>query len=313
MAPLKSAKDILVHSILGRLRSYPVRVTETGARKPVIFGLQGPQGIGKTWISRAVKEELERVHDIPTIVLSLDDLYLARREQEKLDGCRNRLLRGRGLPGTHDLDLAEQLFDSLSTINDTREIRLPVYDKSAHNGLGDRAGFSTLVIPSDRVLQLVIFEGWMVGFVPLDPAQLRNTYHHLLQLDPASTAFTTKFSLDELLEINRNLSAYVQRIWRRIDLLINLVPQDLNSIWRWRIQQEHEMKAKNGGIGMSDEEVEQFIYRYMPCYELYGKPADEAGGDGMIQSCLKVVMDEERRVVHVHPNTHATDSQSAET
>jgi D-glycerate 3-kinase len=186
-----------------------------------------------------VKEELERVHDIPTIVLSLDDLYLARREQEKLDGCRNRLLRGRGLPGTHDLDLAEQLYDSLSTINDTREIRLPVYDKSAHNGLGDRAGFSTLVIPSDRVLQLVIFEGWMVGFVPLDPAQLRNTYHHLLQLDPASTAFTTKFSLDELLEINRNLSAYVQRIWRRIDLLINLVPQDLNSIWRWRIQVLH--------------------------------------------------------------------------
>jgi hypothetical protein len=47
MAPLKSAKDILVHSILGRLRSYPVRVTETGARKPVIFGLQGPQGIGR--------------------------------------------------------------------------------------------------------------------------------------------------------------------------------------------------------------------------------------------------------------------------
>jgi hypothetical protein len=48
----------------------------------------------------------------------------------------------------------------------------------------------------------------------------------------------------------------------------------------------------------------------MPCYELYGKPADEAGGDGMIQSCLKVVMDEERRVVHVHPNTHATGESS---
>ncbi|KAA1111258.1 hypothetical protein PGTUg99_003813 [Puccinia graminis f. sp. tritici] len=306
MAPLKTAKEILVQFILTQLRSHPTQVTEAGVHKPMIIGLQGPQGIGKTWLSREVKEELNKVHHINTIALSLDDLYLPRRAQEKLEeedaGGRNRLLQGRGLPGTHDLDLAVRVFDSLSKINETKEILLPVYDKSALHGLGDRIGFNTLSVPSDHdVIQLVIFEGWMLGFVPLDPLQLRRTYDHLLQLNPtpSSNTFITKFSIDELLKINLNLSAYVQLLWPRIDVLINLVPQDLNFIWRWRIQQENEMKAKNGGIGMSEEEVKNFIFRYMPCYELYGQSVDDPDGKGMIPASLKVVMDEERKVVDV--------------
>ena len=31
------------------------------------------------------------------------------------------------------------------------------------------------------------------------------------------------------------------------------------------------MKQANGGKGMTDQEVEAFVDRYMPCYELYGK------------------------------------------
>jgi len=311
MAPLKTAKDILVPFFLSQLRSRPARVTDTGgAHKPMVFGLQGPQGIGKTWVSKAVKDELEQLHDIRTLVISLDDLYLPRGAQQKLEeeeGGWNRMLRGRGLPGTHDLELGVQVFESLSRINETKELRWPIYDKSAHGGLGDRAGFSSLVLPPDQRLQLVIFEGWMLGFTPLDPRQLTNIYHRSLNLDPPSNSFLTQFSIQELQAINRNLVPYVDQLWSHIHLLIHLVPQDLNFIWRWRIQQEHEMKAKNGGIGMSDEEVKRFIFRYMPCYELYGKPSGEACGDQAIRPGLKIVMDEERRVVDVHPPTYATD------
>ncbi|KAI9626673.1 hypothetical protein KEM48_010268 [Puccinia striiformis f. sp. tritici PST-130] len=173
--------------------------------KPMIIGLQGPQGIG------------------------------------------TRLTRH------HDLNLAIQVFDSLSKVNETKEVLLPVYDKSAHHGLGDRTEFNKLSLPAEHVIRLVIFEGWMLGFVPLDPLQLRRTYDHLLELDPPSDTFITQFSVHELLTINLNLSAYHQLIWPRIDVLINLVPQDLNFIWQWRIQQENEMKAKNGGSVVMDE------------------------------------------------------------
>ncbi|WAQ93119.1 hypothetical protein PtA15_18A177 [Puccinia triticina] len=310
MARLKTAKEILVQFILNKLRSHPARVTETGAHKPVVLGIQGPQGIGKTWLSREVKEELNTVHHIKTIALSLDDLYLPRRGQEKVEEQeepRNRLLQGRGLPGTHDLDLAVQVFKSLSRINETKEILLPVYDKSALDGLGDRTGFATLSVPPDEELQLVIFEGWMLGFAPRDPLELRRTYDHAREA-PSDT-FITKFSIDELLKINLNLSAYLRLIWPRIDVLINLVPQDINFIWRWRIQQENEMKAKNGGIGMSEEEVKKFIFRYIPCYELYGQSADDPNSKGIVPASLKVVMDEERRVVDVYPKDIITDAE----
>ncbi|KAI7939505.1 hypothetical protein MJO29_014241 [Puccinia striiformis f. sp. tritici] len=310
MAPLKTAKDILIQFILTQLRLHPARVTETNTIKPMIIGLQGPQGIGKTWLSREIKEELNKVHQIRTIALSLDDLYLTRRDQEKLEkeeGGRNRLLQGRGLPGTHDLNLAIQVFDSLSKVNETKEVLLPVYDKSAHHGLGDRTEFNKLSLPAEHVIRLVIFEGWMLGFVPLDPLQLRRTYDHLLEFDPPSDTFITQFSVHELLTINLNLSAYHQLIWPRIDVLINLVPQDLNFIWQWRIQQENEMKAKNGGIGMSDDEVKKFIFRYMPCYELYGKSVIESDTNPtMISSSLKVVMDEGRKAVNVDPKGKET-------
>jgi hypothetical protein len=40
----------------------------------------------------------------------------------------------------------------------------------------------------------------------------------------------------------------------------------------------------------------------MPCYELYGQSVDDTDSEGMISASLKVVMDEERRVVDVMYN-----------
>ena len=31
-------------------------------------------------------------------------------------------------------------------------------------------------------------------------------------------------------------------------------------IYKWRLQQEHHMKAKNGGKGMTDEQVERCFF-----------------------------------------------------
>lgn len=34
------------------------------------------------------------------------------------------------------------------------------------------------------------------------------------------------------------------------------------------------MKQRNGGRGMSDDEVHAFVQRYMPTYELFSRTAD---------------------------------------
>lgn len=40
--------------------------------------------------------------------------------------------------------------------------------------------------------------------------------------------------------------------------------QPYSLIYRWRLEQEHSMKAKNGGRGMSDEQVERLVLSIRP-------------------------------------------------
>ncbi|KAK7691750.1 hypothetical protein QCA50_005151 [Cerrena zonata] len=78
-------------------------------------------------------------------------------------------------------------------------------------------------------------------------------------------------------------------------------------IYKWRLQQEHNMKAKNGGRGMTDEQVEAFIDRYIPGYVFFGDGVTqgELGEDGSrrpppwIGKGLCIQIDENRDVVDV--------------
>ncbi|EPQ51844.1 hypothetical protein GLOTRDRAFT_132655 [Gloeophyllum trabeum ATCC 11539] len=40
-------------------------------------------------------------------------------------------------------------------------------------------------------------------------------------------------------------------------------------IYKWRLEQEYNMKAKNGGKGMNDEAVKAFVDRYIPGYMFF--------------------------------------------
>lgn len=61
------------------------------------------------------------------------------------------------------------------------------------------------------------------------------------------------------------------------------------------LQQEHAMKSKNGGVGMTDQEVEDFVARYMPGYECFGAGIDKRWQGAL----LRVVIDKERQVSKV--------------
>ncbi|CAH7667152.1 P-loop containing nucleoside triphosphate hydrolase protein, partial [Phakopsora pachyrhizi] len=300
-------EEILVKFLIEKLkihreRDNDERVVDGGSSKgkrciePLIVGIQGPQGIGKSTTTEKVSRNLRRNHRVTNLILSLDDFYLTYEEQRGLESKdpSHKLIRGRGLPGTHDTSLLRETLDNnFNDINDCNQIRIPIYDKSLHEGLGDRRGFKDIWIGAvdeknkeRSSIDLVILEGWMVGFLPIEEEELRKTYHNAKKsrskphvedmaddqsLGPGDKkSFLIDHGLDELVLINDRLKKdYYQPLWTQLNLIINLVPKDLDYIWEWRLQQEHEMKAKNGGIGMADDQVKQFISRYMPMYELY--------------------------------------------
>lgn len=230
-------------------------------------------------------------HRTTVAALSLDDIYLTHADQGQLAQRypHNKLLHGRGLPGTHDMALGTSALERLRAINSSeREVELPTYDKSRFGGEGDR---TDEVVRVSKQVDVVVFEGWMTGFEPLESSQLESTHREARDDGEAFASrlklgYTPPFCAEQdakvLQELNDLLRPYHDALWRHIDAFVQLAPQSLNFVWQWRLEQEHNMKRQNGGKGMSDEQVKQFIARYMPAYELFmgGIDSDNAPWKG---------------------------------
>lgn len=71
-------------------------------QRPLVVGLNGMQGVGKTTLVASLAESLNR-NGIITVVFSIDDFYLTHEEQIKLaeENPDNALFQHRGQPGKH--------------------------------------------------------------------------------------------------------------------------------------------------------------------------------------------------------------------
>jgi D-glycerate 3-kinase len=260
-ADVHRALDILLPKIKRQLEK---------SEKPIILGISGLQGSGKsTWASRVV-DILSLQHGLHAIAISLDDLYkthidLVAQHNKDLE---NNLYKTRGQPGTHEEQLAARFFRELEAFRGEGEMKIPSFDKSKFNGEGDRAPESDWPIIT-RKPDVVVFEGWCMGFQPLPASEIEAK--HKLALDgllPVNTP--AQHQLKHLLEVNKNLSQYCDAFMgpQHFDFFIHLDTDDLQNVYTWRLQQEHKMiEAK--GSGMSDEQVRAFIDGYMPSYEIY--------------------------------------------
>ncbi|KAG0147892.1 hypothetical protein CROQUDRAFT_42095 [Cronartium quercuum f. sp. fusiforme G11] len=264
----------IIRFIINRFSLHNQQLVDSSTIRPLFVGLQGCQGIGKTTITENISKKLRNdPYNLNVLTISLDDLYLTRSSQIELEINRpnNDLLKGRGLAGTHDLPKMIELFKSLETINQMtipRIIKIPKYDKSAYNGLGDREK-ELKIYEFNNKLDIIILEGWMTGFEPISTNQLKQKYEESNQDFNKSINYVKGQKFDNLSQINNLLIPYQNEIWNKLDLLIKFKPSDLNYVYPWRLEQEETMKSKNGGKGMTEEEVKSFISRYMTSYELY--------------------------------------------
>jgi D-glycerate 3-kinase len=165
----------LLHHVLQFLRPH----LSPGRGRPLFVGISGAQGSGKSTVTTQLAATLGPAtaapyHDysssLVVATLSIDDVYLTHAAQQELaaKNPQNPLVQHRGVPGTHDLPLARQVLEALGKGEETT--MLPRYDKSAFGGEGDRAEPSPIHGPVD----VVLFEGWCVGFRALDEEELRD-------------------------------------------------------------------------------------------------------------------------------------------
>lgn len=217
---------------------------------PLVIGISAPQGSGKTTLVFAL-EYLFRRTGRNAATLSIDDFYLTADEQAELrrQNPGNALLEFRGNAGSHDLQFS---LDTLTAIKQLTKagmkMKLPRYDKSAHGGRGDRADPSEWP-EVEGPLTVVLFEGWMLGFKPLPSDVVK--------------------AVDPQLEIvNRNLEAYYDAWDTFVNTWIIIKIKDPSCVYQWRLQAEVAMR-NDGKPGMSNEEVLDFVSRYLPAYKAY--------------------------------------------
>lgn len=223
---------------------------ETDEIPPLVIGVSAPQGSGKTTLVFAL-DYLFRRTGRNSATISIDDFYLTAEEQGKLRSQHpgNALLELRGNAGSHDLSLSvDTLTDLKKLTKEGMKMKLPRYDKSAYQGRGDRADPSTWP-EVEGPLDVVLFEGWMLGFKPL-PAEVVKAVDPQLEL------------------VNKNLEVYYDAWDKFIDTWIIMKIRDPDCVFQWRLQAEVAMRA-DGKPGMSDEEVLDFVSRYLPAYKAY--------------------------------------------
>ncbi|KAJ5336793.1 uncharacterized protein N7506_004815 [Penicillium brevicompactum] len=300
----QEAIDNVLSQVLPHINHHVECQRLSSLKIPFILALTGLQGSGKsTWTDALVKALKSQNHT--TINLSLDDLYLDHDDLVKLRTLNpsNKLVQARGQPGTHDMALARSFFESL---NSGRDVLIPSFDKSKFNGEGGRSPIETWErIPSDITIDVVVFEGWCVGFQPLEELDIRKKWENSVQGDSTGvypTETLKDHAIEHLLQANTKLRSYCDLFMgpQHLDFIVHLDTDDLVNVYQWRIQQEHALRQR-ANESMSDEEVIRFVKGYMPAYELYldqlRRGFFDATSSDTGKGQLRVVLNQTRKVV----------------
>lgn len=213
--------------------------------RPRVVGINGAQGSGKTTLCRFL-ETLLIEHNLRTVTLSLDDLYLTRSEREDMATHEHPLFATRGVPGTHDVALGEAILGDLLA---GRTAALPRFDKA----IDDRAAMRRMIEPP---IDVVLFEGWCVGAVPQPAEALRTPINALERYDDAEGVWRR--------EVNRRLATDYAELFARPDLLIMLKVDGFEAVRANRALQEQKLAASNpeGAAIMDDAALDNFLMHY---------------------------------------------------
>lgn len=221
--------------------------------EPLLLGFNGAQGTGKSTAAQILVRLLE-AQGWRACTLSIDDLYLTRAERTKLAAEVHPLLATRGVPGTHDLALGEQLLSELRAAGPESETAIPRFDKAADDRRPPQEWTRFRGRPD-----LIIFEGWCVGARP-QPSSMLSTSCNSLERQEDPEGHWRQY-------VNQQLAAY-QSLFGQLDLLAMLKAPSFHQIYEWRALQEQELaqtlnKAQRAVSRlMSPAELVRFISHY---------------------------------------------------
>ena len=202
-------------------------------KKPLILGLSGGQGIGKTTISSIITLILKKYFKLNIFKISIDDFYKTRKERFLLSKKIHSLLMTRGVPGTHDINIMLNFFKRVKK-NNFKSLKLPKFDKA----IDDRCKKSSWYTIKKRP-DIIIFEGWCVG--------ARSQKNSILKKPVNSLEKSNDPNLIWRKHVNNQLKTKYKKLFSYLDCLLYMKAKNFSLLQKWRLKQEKKLwiKSKN--------------------------------------------------------------------
>jgi D-glycerate 3-kinase len=220
--------EAAAHAVIEPLAD-KLAILRRSAAAPVIVGICGAQGSGKTTLARFLEAWLRREQGLGAATVALDDCYLTRSERQQLARSGHPLLRTRGVPGTHDVGLCARLLDELVSVSGN--VSLPRFDKA----LDDRAPESTWPAVETPV-DVVLFEGWCIGTRPQQGAALEEPVNELEAVEDADGQWRRY--------VNDRLATDYAALFGRLDALVLMRVPSFDKVLEWRGLQERKLTGR---------------------------------------------------------------------
>ena len=224
-------KDRMLKSYLIPLCFWIVK--KTNKKKPLIIGLAGGQGTGKTTITSIISLILKKYFKLNVFKISIDDFYRTRNERTKLSKYKHPLLMTRGVPGTHDCKIISQFFKKVKS-KKFKQLKLPKFDKSIDDRCPKKSWYKINSRPD-----IIILEGWCVGAKAQKNSQI---------LKPINSLEKSKdLSLVWRKYVNNQLKKQYKSLFKQLNEIIYLRANNFKVLQQWRIKQEKRLwlKSKN--------------------------------------------------------------------
>jgi len=223
-------------------------------QKTYIIGINGCQGSGKSTLADYLCTVVAEKYHLATVALSLDDFYLTKAERIKLARKIHPLLAQRGVPGTHDVNLA---IDTISSLASGNKALITRFDKSMDDRVPE-ANSETIT----GHIGLIVIEGWCFGAKPQAPNSLIEPVNHLERLEDPDGVYRDY--------VNTALATQYPQLFELVDSTAMLRAPSFKTVFEWRLEQEQKLieklrstKTDPASVStMSDQEIRRFIQNF---------------------------------------------------
>ena len=223
-------------------------------QKTYIIGINGCQGSGKSTLADYLCTVVAEKYHLPTVALSLDDFYLTKAERIELARKIHPLLAQRGVPGTHDVNLA---IDTISSLASGNKALITRFDKSMDDRVPE-ANSETIT----GHIGLIVIEGWCFGAKSQAPNSLIEPVNHLERLEDPDGVYRDY--------VNTALATQYPQLFELVDSTAMLRAPNFKTVFEWRLEQEQKLieklrstKTDPASVStMSDQEIRRFIQNF---------------------------------------------------